>query len=133
MVSGDIAASNGGGLLEAGKAPEDRLELAYTYQKIARIYKGMGLYKDAIGSYEKSLDIMLVSCPENAPEIGETYQGIGECCTCLGLHEEALSVFEIALAGQFLMQRPQPMHFSGSIVKVSRSLQTPAGHFLSTT
>ena len=40
---------------------------------------------------------------------------------------------EMQLTGQFLAQRPHVMQSAGSMVKVSRSRQTPAGHFFSRT
>jgi hypothetical protein len=39
----------------------------------------------------------------------------------------------IALTGHLRAQAVQPMHLSGKILYSSKSLQTPAGHFLSTT
>jgi tetratricopeptide (TPR) repeat protein len=97
MFAEDAVAGRDGGRLNAEDAPQDRMELADTYRKIAQIYKDMGLYEEAASKFEKALDVMLVACPESRPEMTDLYQGIGECYGRLGFYEEALSSFEAAL------------------------------------
>ncbi|CAF0898807.1 unnamed protein product [Didymodactylos carnosus] len=75
----------------------DQSDRALAHNNLGRVYDNKGDYEKALKSYEKSLEIKLISLPPNHPSIATTYNNIGLVYDNQGDYEKALKSYEKSL------------------------------------
>ncbi|CAF1063376.1 unnamed protein product [Didymodactylos carnosus] len=75
----------------------DQIAHASVYHNIGLVHDNQGDYEKALKSYEKSLEIKLISLPPNHPDIAATYNNMGLVHKNQGDYEEALKTYEKSL------------------------------------
>jgi tetratricopeptide (TPR) repeat protein len=67
---------------------------AYLFFQLGRIKYNQGKYEEAIGFYEKALEIGQKTLPENHPDLAASYNKIGAVYDSMGEYSKALSYYE---------------------------------------
>ncbi|CAF0982705.1 unnamed protein product [Didymodactylos carnosus] len=75
----------------------DQSAHALAHNNLGRVYDNQADYEKALKSYEKSLEIYLISLPPNHPDIAATYNNIGQVYNHQGDYEKALKSYEKSL------------------------------------
>jgi Tfp pilus assembly protein PilF len=70
---------------------------AYLFYQLGWTKNGQGKYSDAIGFYEKVLEIKQKILPENHPDLAGSYNNIGNVYRNMAEYSKALSYYEQAL------------------------------------
>jgi Tfp pilus assembly protein PilF len=77
--------------------PSTQAHVALYYNQLGIVKNRQGQYTEAVGFYEKALDIFEKTVPANQPDLATSYNNIGSVYANMGEYSKALSFHEKAL------------------------------------